>query len=108
MIALRSDLARPQKLDEDARPSTIEAVAKFSVSLPDGLVRDIKKVAHGDVGAFIVAVVRDELDRRRLHALALEREEELGPPDEAEMAKIGAMFAEIEAANAEARKDDDR
>jgi hypothetical protein len=39
------------------------------------------------------AAVRRELDRRRLHAFVAEIEEELGPVDEAEVARYAEMFA---------------
>jgi post-segregation antitoxin (ccd killing protein) len=68
-------------------------VAKLSVSLPDELVRDLKEVARGNVSAFVTAAVRNELDRRRLHAFVVELVDELGPSDEAEVARYSEMFA---------------
>lgn len=98
MIALRSDLARPQDLDEDSYRGRIDLVAKLSVSLPDDIVRDIKEVARGNVSAFVAAAVRNELDRRRLRVLVQEMEDELGPVDETRVSQIRAMVAEIDAA----------
>jgi post-segregation antitoxin (ccd killing protein) len=97
MIALRSDLAYAPHLDEDSYQSRIEFVAKLSVSLPDDLVHDLKQVAHGNVSAFVAEAVTNELDRRRLHAFVQELVDELGPSDEAEVARYSAMFAEIAA-----------
>lgn len=71
----------------------IECVAKLSVSLPDGLVQDLKEVAQGNLSAFVTAVVRSELDRRRLHAFVQELVDELGPVDEAEVARYSEMLA---------------
>jgi hypothetical protein len=45
------------------------------------------------VSAFVTAAVRNELDRRHLSAFVDELEEELGPADEAEVAKYSEMFA---------------
>ncbi|MGH3248653.1 MAG: hypothetical protein ACRDOI_20960 [Trebonia sp.] len=75
-------------------------MAKISISLPEDLVRDLRAVAHDNVSAFVAAAVRKELDRRRLHAFVQELVAELGPSDEAEVARFSAMFAEIDAENA--------
>lgn len=69
------------------------AVAKLSVSLPDDLVHDLKEAAGGNVSSFVTAAVRNELDRRRLHAFVDELADELGPLDEAEVARYNEMFA---------------
>ena len=98
MIPLRTDLAGQRHLDDDSYQSRIEFVAKLSVSLPDDLVLDLKAVAHGNVSAFVAAAVRNELDRRRLHAFVQELVDELGPSDEAEVARYSEMFAAIAAA----------
>jgi post-segregation antitoxin (ccd killing protein) len=98
MIALRSDLANQHHLDEDSYRSRIEFMAKLSVSLPDDLVRYLKEVAHGNVSAFVAEAVRNELDRRRLHVLVRELEDQVGPVDEAEVARYSAMLAEVNAA----------
>ena len=98
MIALRSDLAGQRHLDEDSYQSRIDSVAKLSVSLPDDLVRDLKEVAHGNVSAFVTAAVRNELDRLRLQAFVAELEDEVGPVDEAEVARYSAMLAATSAA----------
>ena len=98
MSALRSDLAGQQHLGNGSYPSRIEFVAKLSVSLPDDLVRDLKEVSQGNVSAFVAAAVRNELDRRRLHVLVRELEDQVGPVDEAEVARFGAMFARVNAA----------
>jgi post-segregation antitoxin (ccd killing protein) len=74
-------------------PGRFEHVAKLSVSLPDDLVQDLRAVARDNVSAFVAAAVRHELDRRRLHAFVAELEEELGPADEAEVARYADMFA---------------
>ena len=68
-------------------------MAKLSVSLPDDLVRDLRDVARDNVSAFITAAVRHELDRRRLFAFVDELADELGPVDEAEVAKYSELFA---------------
>ena len=68
-------------------------MAKLFVSLPDDLVQDLRAVARDNVSAFVTAAVRHELDRRRLHAFVAELEEELGPADEAEVARYAEMFA---------------
>ena len=86
-------------------------MAKISVSLPDDLVRDLRAVARNNVSAFVAAAVRNELDRLRLHAFVQELVSELGPSDEAEVAKVRALFAEVNSENAriaaasEARED---
>lgn len=98
MIALRSGVAGQRHLDDDSYQSRIEAVAKLSVSLPDDLVRDLKEVAHGNVSAFVTAAVRNELDRLRLHAFVAELEDQVGPVDETEVARYGAMLAAASAA----------
>jgi post-segregation antitoxin (ccd killing protein) len=76
----------------------ISSVAKLSVSLPDDLVQDLKAVAPDNVSAFVAAAVRHELDRRRLHAFVEELIDELGPSDEAEVARYSALFAASAAA----------
>jgi post-segregation antitoxin (ccd killing protein) len=68
-------------------------VSKLSVSLPDDLVQDLRAVAHDNVSAFVTAAVRHELDRRRLFAFVDELADELGPVDEAEVAKYSELFA---------------
>jgi metal-responsive CopG/Arc/MetJ family transcriptional regulator len=73
-------------------------MARVSISLPDDLVQDLHAVARGNVSAFVAAIVRNELDRRRLHAFVKELEAELGPADEAEVARYCAMFASAAAA----------
>ena len=93
MIALRSDLAGQRHLDEDSYQSRIDSVAKLSVSLPDDLVRDLREVAHGNVSAFVTAAVRNELDRLRLQAFVADLEDEVGPVDEAEVARYSALLA---------------
>jgi post-segregation antitoxin (ccd killing protein) len=76
-------------------------VAKLSVSLPDDLVEDLRTVAHDNVSAFITAAVRHELDRRRLFAFVDELADELGPVDEAEVAKYSELFASTASVTAE-------
>ena len=85
-------------MDEGSYRSRIRSVGKLSVSLPDDLVRDLKKVARGNVSAFVAAAVRNELDRRRLHMLVRVLEDQVGPVDEAEVARYSAMLAEANAA----------
>jgi post-segregation antitoxin (ccd killing protein) len=68
-------------------------MAKLSVSLPDDLVRDLRAVAPDNVSAFVATAVRHELDRRRLHAFVEELVSELGPSDEAEVARYSELFA---------------
>lgn len=101
MLALRTDLAVQRHLDDDSYQSRIEFVAKLSISLPDDLVHDLREAAYGNVSAFVTDAVRNELDRLRLHAFVAELEAEVGPVDEAQVAKYAAMFAEIEVANIE-------
>ena len=72
-------------------------MGKISVSLPDDLVRDLKEVARGNISAFVAEGVRSELDWRRLHTLVRELEKQVGPVDEAEVARYGAMLAEVKA-----------
>jgi len=71
----------------------IAYVAKLSVSLPDDLVQDLKAAAPDNVSAFVTTAVRHELDRRRLHAFVDELVAELGPSDEAEVARYSELFA---------------
>lgn len=68
-------------------------MAKVSVSLPDALLRDLRSVAHDNVSAFVTTAVRNELDRRRLFAFVDELGEELGPADEAEVARYSELLA---------------
>lgn len=68
-------------------------MTKLSVSLPDDLVQDLRAVAHDNVSAFVTAAVRHELDRRRLFAFVDELADELGPIDEAEVARYSELFA---------------
>lgn len=86
-------------------PGKIVYVAKLSVSLPDALLRDLRSVAPDNVSAFVTTAVRNELDRRRLLAFVDELEEELGPADEAEVAKYNELFA-ASATTAKPRKDE--
>jgi len=67
-------------------------VAKLSVSLPDDLARDLRAVAPNNVSAFVTDAVRQELDRRRLFAFVEELADELGPVDEAEVARYSELF----------------
>jgi hypothetical protein len=76
-------------------------VAKLSVSLPDDLVQDLQAVAHGNVSAFVTTAVRHELDRRRLFAFVDELADELGPVDEAAVAKYSELFASTAAVTPE-------
>jgi Arc/MetJ-type ribon-helix-helix transcriptional regulator len=68
-------------------------MAKLSVCLPDDLAQDLEAGAHGNVSAFVTFAVRRELDRRRLLAFVAELEDELGPADEAEVARYAETFA---------------
>jgi post-segregation antitoxin (ccd killing protein) len=76
-------------------------VAKLSISLPDELVQDLREVAHDNVSAFVTAAVRHELDRRRLFAFVDELAQDLGPVDEAEVAKYSEVFASTAAVRPE-------
>lgn len=76
-------------------------MAKLSVSLPDDLVQDLRGVARDNVSAFITVAVRHELDRRRLFAFVDELADEVGPVDEAEVAKYSEVFASIVAVTPE-------
>jgi hypothetical protein len=51
------------------------------------------------VSAFVAAAVRNELDRWRLPAFVQELVDELGPLDEAEVARCGEMLAATAAAS---------
>ena len=93
MFAASGNEGEERQLDDDSYRSRIRSVAKLSVSLPDDLVHDLKEVARGNVSAFVTAAVRNELDRRRLHAFVGELVDELGPSDEAEVARYSEMFA---------------
>ena len=66
---------------------------------------NLKEVAHGNVSAFVATAVRNELDRRRLHAFVQELVDELGPSDEAEVARYSEMFAAIAVASDAIGKD---
>jgi post-segregation antitoxin (ccd killing protein) len=72
-------------------------MAKLSISLPDDLVQDLRDAAHDNVSAFVTAAIRHELDRRRLFAFV----DELGPVDEAEVARYSELFAGTAAVTAE-------
>ncbi|MGO8891954.1 MAG: CopG family transcriptional regulator [Streptosporangiaceae bacterium] len=76
-------------------------MTKLSVSLPDDLVQDLRAVAHDNMSAFVTAAVRHELDRRRLFAFVDELADELGPIDEAEVAKYSELFASTAAVTPE-------
>jgi hypothetical protein len=76
-------------------------VAKLSVSLPDDLVQDLQAVARDNVSAFVTTAVRHELDRRRLFAFVDDLADELGPVDEAEVAKYSELFASTAAVTPE-------
>lgn len=76
-------------------------MTKLSVSLPDELVQDLRAVAHDNMSAFVTAAVRHELDRRRLFAFVDELADELGPIDEAEVAKYSELFASTAAVTPE-------
>lgn len=82
-----------QWLDGQYYSGRITGVAKLSVSLPDDLVQDLRTEAHDNVSAFVTAAVRHELDRRHLFAFVDELADELGPVDEAEVAKYSELFA---------------
>jgi post-segregation antitoxin (ccd killing protein) len=88
-ISMSSAQGKPRR----SYQGRIEGVAKLSVSLPDDLVEDLRRVAHDNVSAFVTAAVRRELDRRRLLSFAADLEDELGPADEAEVARYSEMFA---------------
>ena len=72
-------------------------MAKLSVSLPDELAEDLRAVAPENVSAFVSVAVRHELDRRRLFAFLDQLTDELGPPDEDEVAAFNAMFSQAAA-----------
>ena len=82
-------------------PGRIATVTKLSVSLPDDLVQDLRAVAHDNVSAFVTSAVRHELDRRRLSAFVDELADELGPIDEAEVARYSELFASTAAVSPE-------
>jgi post-segregation antitoxin (ccd killing protein) len=103
-VAGRLDADGRLRLRRRSYQSRIGSVAKLSVSLPDDLVQDLKAVAPGNVSAFVAAAVRHELDRRRLHSFVEELIDELGPSDEAEVARYNALFAASAAAAEAGRK----
>ena len=61
-------------------------MAKLSVSVPDDLVNDLRRLAPANVSAFVTTAIRHEIDRRRLFAFVDELDDELGPADEDEIA----------------------
>jgi hypothetical protein len=69
-------------------------MAKLSVSVPDDVAAELRAKASANVSAFVSTAIRHELDRRRLVGFLDELEEELGPPDEDEVARYQAVFAE--------------
>jgi post-segregation antitoxin (ccd killing protein) len=103
-VAGRLDMDGRLRRQRRSYQGRIGSVAKLSVSLPDDLVRDLKAVAPGNVSAFVAAAVRHELDRRRLHAFVEELIDELGPSDEAEVARYNDLFAASAAAAEAGRK----
>jgi hypothetical protein len=104
MAALRTTLARPQQhLDSVHHTSTIEVVPDISVSVSKHLMRDIEEAAHGDVNAFVVEALKNELYRRHLDTLIQELEEQVGPVDEEQVARFAVMLAKVNRANAAAR-----
>jgi post-segregation antitoxin (ccd killing protein) len=103
-VVRRFDLAgRPARRGRSYQ-GRIGSVAKLSVSLPDNLVAELRAVSPDNVSAFITAAVRHELDRRRLHAFVEELVDELGPSDEAEVARYSELFAASAAAAEAGRK----
>lgn len=93
MIAWMLDTGEQLRRRRGSYQGRIGCVAKLSVSLPDDLVQDLRAVAPDNVSAFVAAAVRHELDRRRLHAFVDELVSELGPSDEAEVARYSELFA---------------
>ena len=89
---------RQRRLDESSYQGRIGAVGKLSVSLPDQLIQQLREIAPDNVSAFVSVAVRHEIDRRRLHAFVEELEEELGPADEAEVARYSELLAASAAA----------
>jgi hypothetical protein len=71
-------------------------LSQASGKSPTGSLRE---VAHRKVSAFVAAAVRNELDRWRLPAFVQELVDELGPLDEAEVARCGEMLAATAAAS---------
>jgi len=103
-IARRLDLDEQLGRRERSYRGRIAPVAKLSVSLPDNLVAELRAVSPDNVSAFVAAAVRHELDRRRLHAFVEELVDELGPSDEAEVARYSELFAASAAAAEPGRK----
>lgn len=58
-----------------------------------------------DANPFAIALIPDELDRRRLHSFVEELEEELGSADEAQVAEYSAAFARTAAITAPRKAD---
>lgn len=75
----------------------------LALSLHRNLMLGLRAVAHGNPSAFATAV-GNELDRRRLHTLVQGLEAELGPSDEAQVARFRALLAEVDAENARIAK----
>ena len=69
-------------------------MSKLSISVPDDLVEDLRRVAGGNVSAFVTTAIRHEVDRRRLFSFLDEMEQELGPVDDEEVAYFADVFAE--------------
>lgn len=112
MIAVRSDLATSRDLGEGFEARTIDDVAELSLSLPDDLMDDLRKLSDGRVRSFATAAIREavnrrkEADRQHLRGLVRELEEQVGPVDEAQVARFAALLAEAKAA--QAPEDEDR
>lgn len=68
-------------------------MTKISVSLPDELANELRDIAPDDVSAFVSAAVRAEIDRRRLFAFLGELDEEMGPADEAPVARYSEILS---------------
>ena len=74
-------------------------MAKLSVSLEDDLAAQLKEAAGDNVSAFVAGAVRRQLEQQQLGAFLAELEDELGPPDEAELAEAAAAFEKVKAAS---------
>lgn len=100
MLAFAVDIRERRPRHPGSYQGRIDVMAKISVSLPDDLVVDLQAAARDNVSAFVAAAVRNELDRRRLQVLVKELEAEVGPVNEAQVAKFSAMLANVDAENA--------
>ena len=72
-------------------------MTKISVTVEDELVDEVReRVGARGVSAFMNQAVRHELQLARLGELLGDLEDELGPPDEGQVADVLATFDQLE------------